>query len=181
MTAALQRGWPWLVSFAALVVAGLLLVQEFGSRGATIVLTANRNPGLEEGISELKYRGITCGHVVEIRLDPEEQEARIEVRLEKWADHLAREGSRFWVVAPELEVGRIRGLDALRSGAYLTVDPGDGPEAERFEMLAEAPTVETERAGLQLGDANGGRRWVYCFGLLEIWKLPRPDVAGTNW
>jgi paraquat-inducible protein B len=142
-----SRLLPWLMPVIAAIAAAFLLIREVRSKGATLVLRADRNAGLEVDVSKLRYRGVECGRVTDIRLDPEASEVKVEVTIERWAEQLAREGSKFWVVTPKLEVGRVRGLEALRSGAYVTVDPGEGPEQTEFDMLPEAPAVAADRAG----------------------------------
>lgn len=147
MTINTARYLPWLMPVLAAIAAGYLLIREIQSEGETITLHATVNPGLEVDVSELRFRGVACGRVTAIRLDPEASRVDIEITTERWAEHLARKGSRFWVVTPRLEVGRVRGLDALRTGAYITVSPGDGEPQTTFEMLPEAPAVPLERAG----------------------------------
>ena len=60
---------------------------------------------------------------------------------------LAAEGSQFWIVHPKIGFSGVSGLDTLVSGVRLNVRPGDGPTAERFVGLNQAPPPLNEKLG----------------------------------
>lgn len=47
----------------------------------------------------------------------------LNVRIAQAAEQIAREGTRFWVVKPELSLIRAANLGTLVSGQYLEVQP----------------------------------------------------------
>ena len=64
-------------------LAAGLLAREHSSRGATLTLYAKSNPGLKTEISLLRFRGVECGRVTNIRVLPKEDRVAIEVQLQK--------------------------------------------------------------------------------------------------
>jgi paraquat-inducible protein B len=67
-------------------------------------------------------------------------------------DRIARAGSQFWVVRPQLGLLRTANLETLVSGQYLEVLPASKPGAAqtRFTALAEAPDSAAREEGLRI-------------------------------
>ncbi len=136
----------------AVLLAIALAVQEWGQRGLALTVVARAGHGIEAG-DALRYRGIQVGEVDEVRLTEDLEVVEIEVRLEEGAEALARSGSRFWLVRPQLGLDEVQGVETIFGSRYLAVLPGpaDAPEQRRFVALEEPPVLETvEPGGLQL-------------------------------
>lgn len=120
--------------------------------GQLIELRTGRGDGLREG-TPLRYRGLDVGQVERVELSDDLAGVLLKVRVSTAAERLAREGSRFWIVRPELGLARTANLDTLVSGPYLEVQPaarGGAPQS-RFELLAQAPEKAAEAdSGLSL-------------------------------
>jgi paraquat-inducible protein B len=69
------------------------------------------------------------------------------VRLEKVAKALAAEGSKFWIVHPEIGFSGVKGLETLVSGVRLAVTPGSGAPATHFTGLDKAPAPDVVDEG----------------------------------
>jgi paraquat-inducible protein B len=134
----------WLVPIGAAALAAWFIYSEKMRGGPTIQILFDNASGMQGGKSELKYRGATVGDVREVKLTKDQQHVEIAVRLKKSAAGLAREGSRFWVVKPEVGIESITGLRTIVSGDYLAVEPGGGKKQTRFTGLPDAPIVEGE-------------------------------------
>ena len=136
----------WVVPVGAAVLAAWFIYSEKVKGGPTIHIIFDHASGLQGGKSDLKYRGAKVGDVKDVKLTKDQQHVDIEVSLKKSAAGLAREGSRFWVVKPEVGYQEITGLRTIVSGDYLTVEPGGGKKQFHFVGLPDAPIIEGEDA-----------------------------------
>ncbi|MCB9897176.1 MAG: MCE family protein [Planctomycetes bacterium] len=139
----------WFVPLLALVLAGVLGWQAWGRRGTTITVQLDDGHGLEAG-DTLRHRGIVVGEVTDVRLLEGLGGVVAEVRLQPQADDMARVGSRFWVVRPELGLEGVAGLDTLVGAHYLAVLPGDGAPQRHFVGLPGAPIADALLPGLDV-------------------------------
>lgn len=119
--------------------------------GQLIELRVERGDGLREG-TPLRYRGLDVGQVEQVRLTDDLTAVLLQVRVTAAEERIARAGSRFWVVRPELGLARTANLDTLVSGPYLEVLPaaGAGERQTRFAVLPHAPQATAEEPGLAL-------------------------------
>lgn len=110
-----------------------------------------RGDGLVEG-TPLRYRGLQVGSVEQVNLSADLQQVLLQVRIDQAGEQIARAGSRFWVVRPQLGLVRSEHLDTLVSGPYLEVLPAGrpGPVQTRFTVQDSAPAAEPSEAGLPL-------------------------------
>ena len=129
----------WLVPAAALAVAVWMIAREFGTRGPEVTIEFADGSGVEPAKTVLEHQGVMAGLVKGVRLKEDLSSVLVRLRLEKSAAGLAREGSLFWIVQPEIGIHGVRGLNTLLSGVHLNVRPGDGPPAEFFRGLDRPP------------------------------------------
>lgn len=144
--------WPWILPLLALAFAIYLLALTCGGRGALIRVHARDGHGLQAG-DPLRYRGIQVGEVESVALAEDLSAVVLAVRLEPQAAGIAREGSRFWLVRPELSLEGVRGLETIVGANYVAVLPGppDGARSSEFVALEEAPVAERiEPGGLRV-------------------------------
>ncbi len=150
----------------SLVVAGWLLYDQLLQRDVQIEIRFNSGAGIKPGV-ELRYRGVPVGSVDDIVLSDDLKTVRVQASLNRDAEKLARENSKFWIVKPELGIAGARNLDTLVSGKYIAVEPGDGDEANTFQGL-ETPPEQQPDLGLKitlvaphLGSLKKGRHIYY--------------------
>ena len=139
----------WVVPVVAALVAGYLVydrVQEFGPK---ITLKFKDGSGLKTGQTPIKYRGVPIGEVIAVELSEDQQHVLVTARLRRWAASIAREGSVFWTVRPEVGLGNITGLGTVITGPEIGVLPGTGELKSAFVGLESAP-VSSERRGLKI-------------------------------
>ncbi|MEM1072484.1 MAG: MlaD family protein [Planctomycetota bacterium] len=140
----------WLLpvlAVTALIV--VLFVQVNRERGPTIVIRFDDAQSIEPGAS-IVHRGISVGVVRSVRLTEDLEAVDVEAELAPHARGLAVEGSRYWVVRPEVSLQGVEGLETIIGPRYIAVLPGDpgGPVARRFEGKPSAPMgVDLEAPG----------------------------------
>jgi paraquat-inducible protein B len=143
----------WLLPIAALVaIAGAVVYQLNQQRGPVITITFTQAEGLEPG-AEIVHRGIAVGVVRAVGLTPDLAAVRVTAELNPAARGLAREGTAFWVVRPEVSLSRVAGLETILGPRYIAARPGppDAALTLAFEGLDEPPaTAEPEGGGLAI-------------------------------
>ena len=136
----------WIVPIVALVIGFYLVYQEFATRGPIITITFEDGTGLESGRTKLVSKGVVVGAIESIQLSRNLRNVVVKARLEKAMHILARDGTRMWIVRPEISASGVHGLDTIMSGPYIEVDPGpeeSGPQ-KVFEGLLQHPRYSQE-------------------------------------
>ncbi len=104
---------------------------EFGLNMTLHLPTAQ---GIEAGVTKVMYRGFEAGIVTSIDFDEVKHIVTAHISIDPKAEFLLREGTRFWVVEPEVSINRIRNLDTLIKGVYIAFEPGDGNYKDFFDV-----------------------------------------------
>jgi paraquat-inducible protein B len=134
----------WLVPVGAVALCGWFVYRDVIAGGPTVSIFFQDADGVEEKNTQVKFRGANVGEVKSLELTKDHKLVRVTVRLVESAATLARSGSVFWIVRPEVRVGNVTGLGTIVSGEYIGVQPGAGPPTNTFmgadkEPLAEKP------------------------------------------
>ncbi len=137
----------WVVPVIAAAVGIWLGFRELHNRGPLITIDFAEGSGVDAGKTVLEYKGVSAGMVEAVVLKPGLMGVTVRVRLKRSAAALASEGSRFWVLHPEIGFSGVRGLDTLVSGVRLNVLPGSGPPALHFTGLNKAPAPDVTDQG----------------------------------
>ncbi len=138
----------WMVPLVAALVAIALAVRALLNAGVDIEISFKSASGLEAGITEVRYKDVLVGKVKGISLSEDLQSVVVHVELDRSAEGLAVEDTRFWIVRPRVDTGGISGLDTLLSGAYLSMDAGESENQQRqFEGLDAPPAVTRDSKG----------------------------------
>ena len=145
-----RLSWIWLVPLVAVGVGLGLAVQALLAKGPEITLQFALADGLEASKTRVKFKDVEIGTVRHIRLDENRQSVLVPVQMDKQAEGLLVDDSRFWVVRPRVAAGSVSGLTTLFSGAYIAVDPGKSATPRRsFKGLEEPPLVTSDTPGRQ--------------------------------
>jgi len=139
----------WIAPLLALAVALILGWQAWGQQGHAITLRFSEGHGLKAG-DTLRHRGIVVGRVDSVRLSHGLDGVVVQAVLDPDAEGLARVGTRFWVVRPQLGLDAVAGLDTLIGDRYLGVLPGSGPPQFSFDGLPREPVSDAMAPGLDL-------------------------------
>ncbi|MDO8697930.1 MAG: MlaD family protein, partial [Pseudomonas sp.] len=120
-------------------------------KGVEITIQVGTGDGMNVG-TPIRFKGIEVGKVDEVELTADLQSVILHARILKAADRIARKGSQFWVVKPEVSLVRLANLDTLVTGLYLDVQPAPVGTALQtsFVAQAQAPTVMPSQQGLRL-------------------------------
>jgi paraquat-inducible protein B len=153
----------WIVPLIALLLGGWLIFSAVRDHGPEITIEFEDGAGLEAGKTQLKHKGSTVGTVAAVDMKPDLSGVIVGLQLQKSASALARRGSRFWIVRPEIGFSGVSGLDTLLTGVQLAVRPGDGDLATHFTGLEKAPPPLPNKQGRsfflqsdRLGSLNPG-------------------------
>jgi paraquat-inducible protein B len=146
---ATRRGWNlsivWIVPLTALIVCGYLVygrMQEFGPK---LTIRFKDGSGVKAGQTTINYRGVPIGQVTTVELSQDHQTVLVKARLQRSAASLAKEGSMFWIVRPEVGLDNITGLGTVITGPEIDVLPGNGREQSEFIGLEKAPAAAQEK------------------------------------
>jgi len=139
----------WIVPLVAVITAGALVYDRIHEWGPQITIRFKDAGGVRTGQTQVKYRGIPIGDVSAIELSRDQRHAIVKVRLRRSAAGVARDGSMFWIVRPQVGLENITGLGTVLTGPEIHVLPGGGEPAAEFAGLDGAPTA-IEPTGLKI-------------------------------
>jgi paraquat-inducible protein B len=140
----------WIVPVIAAIVAGWLVFKNARESGSVIVIQFDDGDGIQANQTVLKYRGVRIGEVRSVRLAKDSAHVEVEARLTAAARTLARDGSVFWIVRPEVGAGGLSGLETIVSGPYIEVQPGGGEERKTFIGADGPPIIDQPEKGLEI-------------------------------
>jgi paraquat-inducible protein B len=140
----------WIVPLIAAIAAGWLVFKNVREAGPVITIQFSDGNGLQANQTVLKYRGVRIGEVRSVKLVQDTSHVEVVARLTASAKNLAREGSVFWIVRPEVGAGGLSGLETIVSGPYIQVQPGNGKTQKKFIGAEEPPIMEQSKKGLEI-------------------------------
>jgi paraquat-inducible protein B len=145
-----HKGLPvvWLLPIIALLVGGWLIYKTYSEKGPEIVISFRSATGLEEGKTQVKLKDVKVGEVESVVFSRDLTEVLVTVSMAKGAAPYLTDKTRFWVVRPRVDAGKVTGLETLVSGAYIAIDPDDtGRARRRFTGLEKPPVITGDRKG----------------------------------
>ena len=137
----------WLVPILATIVAVVLFMQWLHTRGPLITITFENAQGLTAD-APIMYRGAIVGRVESVQLSNDTSNIIVSARLHATALNLAKEGTRWWIVRPEVSLEGITGLDTIISPRYLTLSAGSGKPKQSFLGIATSTMVNEQMNGV---------------------------------
>ncbi len=130
----------WILPILALVLAGWLVFKAVNEAGQRIKIHFSDAAGLTAGRTTIRYQGLEVGIVRDVNLSDDLQSIYAEADIYPEAVRILKEGTRFWLVKPKASITGISGLDALVSGNYIALQPGEGKAAYEFSALDTQPS-----------------------------------------
>jgi paraquat-inducible protein B len=126
------------------VTAAILIFQNLQSFGPGITIQFETASGLDANQTVIRYRGVRVGSVKSVQLTPDLRHVEVRGRLNRFASNLAREGSVFWIVRPEVGAAGVHALETIVSGPYIEALPanGKGKPQYNFEGADDAPVLK---------------------------------------
>lgn len=160
----------WLLPILTTILAGWLVFKAVQEAGQRVQIYFSDAQGLIAGRTTIRYQGLEVGMVKDINLSPDLQSIYVDADIYPEATKLLTKETRFWLVKPTASLSGISGLDALVSGNYIAISPGNNPsEPEtKFRALERAPSDLLANEGLNvslrsrdLGGISVGSQIVY--------------------
>jgi paraquat-inducible protein B len=120
-------------------------------KGIALAIRVGRGDGLSPGTA-IRYKGLDVGKVERIELTDDLQAVILHARITLASKQIARAGTQFWVVKPEVSLTRAANLETLVSGQYLEVQPASKPGATQLTFVAaeSPPSANVREQGLRL-------------------------------
>lgn len=122
--------------------------------GLELELQFPSSSDIVENSTKLIFRGVELGFVREVDMYPGNETGKghivAKILLDPRAEKLLREGSRFWMVEPQISTTGIENLQTLISGSYITFEPTEdvnAPYQNKFEIMPVPPAIEPLRDG----------------------------------
>jgi paraquat-inducible protein B len=129
----------WIVPIVAALVASGIVVQRYLNEGPTIRISFRTAEGIEPGKTFIKYKDVDIGKVTEVVLSRDFSKILVTAKMEKHAEGLLVDDSRFWIVKPRVSLSGVSGIGTLFSGNYIGVEPGKSGKSLREFVGLEAP------------------------------------------
>ena len=138
----------WVIPIVAVVIGGWIAFRAISEQGPTITIAFKSAEGIEAGQTKVAYKDLQVGRITNVDLAEDLSHVIATAELVPGAYRYLKEGTRFWVVRPQISAGRITGLGTLLSGAYIAMDPvTEGEDQESFIGLETPPVVTTAEEG----------------------------------
>ena len=142
----------WVIPVVAVIIGLYMVIHTKLTEGPEITIEFSTAEGLEAGKTKLRYRDVDVGLVEAVSLSGSMDKVMVTAKMDKSAEDMLREDTRFWVVRARVGAGAISGLGTLLSGAYLQLDPGSGPRSKKYEFtgLEVPPLTPADAPGVRL-------------------------------
>ncbi len=132
----------WVIPLLAAIIGAWLAYRGITEKGPTITISFETAEGLEAGKTKIRYKDIELGKVDKILLSSDRKHVVVRAELDKQAEELLSEKTRFWVVRARVAATEVKGLSTLFSGAFIAMDPGpSGPPVYDFIGLQTPPII----------------------------------------
>jgi len=120
-------------------------------KGVALTIRVPRGDGLNPGTA-IRYKGLDVGKVERIELTNDLQAVILHARVTQATQQIARVGTQFWVVKPEVSLTRAANLETLVTGQYLEVQPSNqkGAAQVNFTAAEAPPKANVREQGLRL-------------------------------
>lgn len=159
----------WIVTLICVFMAIGLTLHSLRAPGPEIVIRFPEGHGLKAG-DVIRHRGIDIGMVKAVDLSGKLDGVEVRATLDASADAIARDGSRFWIVRPRLDLTGVSGLETAVGSKYIAVIPGTSTISQfEFDGLAAAPPDRSSGDGIELV-LRADQRWGLNPGSPITWR-----------
>jgi paraquat-inducible protein B len=155
-----RLSWVWLFPIMAAFAASVMFYKNWREDGPTLYVEFESAPGMKPEKTLLFYRGVVAGRVTGVQLDKNLDKAVVKVKLKKYAEDLAREGTVFWIDQPVFNLAKPSGIQSLIEGNSLQAKKGAGQPAYYFIGSNEVPLDPLEGDPLMIRLIANGNPFV---------------------
>lgn len=140
----------WLLPLVAFIIGGLLFFQILKEKGEEITIRFQDGAGITAGKTTIRYQGLQIGLVKKVTFADGLKEVEVSAEINPEAKSVLKSETKFWLVRPTASLAGISGLDALVSGNYITLLPGEGSSEDEFIAENEPPLVPLNEGDLMV-------------------------------
>lgn len=161
----------WILPILTMLLAGWLVFKAVNDAGERIQIHFLNGQGLVAGRTTIRYQGLEVGMVRNIKLSPDLESIFVDAEIYPEATKLLSKDTQFWLVKPKASLSGVSGLDALVSGNYIAIQPGQtetNSHPDEFQALDNAPANQISHHGMSvqlkannLGGISVGSQIVY--------------------
>lgn len=139
----------WIIPLLALAIGGWMLYSQWANQGTMVTIEVPAAIGIEANKTPVKVRDLQIGKVKKISLNKDGDSVLIKAQIEKEAEHLLTETSKFWIVSPRISFSEVSGLNTLLSGSFIAMSgDGEGRKQTRFKLLERPPMTPKDTPGV---------------------------------
>jgi paraquat-inducible protein B len=153
--------------------------------GMLISIRLQDGEGLRPG-APIRFKGLDIGTVETVELSDDLSGVVLKARITEGAERVARVGTQFWVIKPQLGLTRAANLETVVTGRYVQVQPSTRPGAvqTRFVALPEPPLLEDVEPGLSLTLSSARRGSIkpgvaVTYRQMQVGKVTRVELGST--
>lgn len=181
--------WPglvWAIPLAALLICAYLGIRSISHRGVDVTVTFTNAEGVTPGDTKVLVQGVEAGHVVKVRVAPDDSHTEVVLRLDPRLKPALNGATKFWLVGENPTITDIQSIRAAIAGVIVTMAPARGGTPTRdFAGLDQPPPVPPGTPGTSyvltargLGSVKAGTSVLYHGE--EIGKVERTGLAGLD-
>jgi paraquat-inducible protein B len=137
----------WIIPILTALVGGWLIVKTISDQGPIATISFLTADGIEVGTTRIKYKNVNVGEIEGMEFSEDFSHVLLSAQFNKGMDSFLRRNTQLWVVRPQLSLSGVSGLDTLVSGAYISIEPGQGAPQFHFVGLEKPPVVLSETIG----------------------------------
>lgn len=139
----------WVIPAIALVIGSWMLYTQWANQGTFINIELTSAVGIEANKTAIKVRDLQIGKVRKVTLNKGGESVLVTAQIDKNAEHLLTENSKFWIVSPRISFSEVSGLNTLLSGSYIAMrGDGKGKKETNFVILPGPPVTPQGTPGL---------------------------------
>ncbi|HHW7518746.1 TPA: MlaD family protein [Mannheimia haemolytica] len=131
----------WLLPIVAFIIGALLFFQILKEQGETITIRFSKGDGITAGKTAIRYQGLQIGQVKRVYFVDNLKEVEVQAEINPEAKSILRKQTKFWLVQPSASLAGVSGLDAIVSGNYITLLPGEGDFVDEFIAEEDPPAI----------------------------------------
>ncbi len=140
----------WVIPIITALVGGWLIIKTISEQGPVATVSFLTADGIEVGTTRIKYKNVNIGVIEGMEFSEDFSHVILSARFNQGMDSFLRRNTQFWVVRPQLSLSGVSGLETIISGAYISVEPGQGAPQFHFVGLENPPVVLSETIGQRM-------------------------------
>lgn len=134
----------WSLPLAAMLLSFYLIFDYYASRDINLRIVFKDASSIEPQKTQLVYKGIVVGVVEGVQLDAKSHGVVVRASLDREANDLAADGTRFKIVQPKVGFSGISGLETLLKGSYIKIEKGNTDQGLKQKIKTEFAGITTD-------------------------------------